>query len=120
MLKNKMGEGVGPYRVWAKEGGYPGLAMSRSIGDLNGKKLGIIPNPGIMEYDLNNNVKYIVVASDGVWEFLSNENVKDVGNKYYLNKDPNGFCHEIVKDAYKLWKENGITVDDITAIAAYF
>ena len=33
-LKNKMGEGVGPYRVWAKEGGYPGLAMSRSIGDL--------------------------------------------------------------------------------------
>ena len=119
-LKNKMGEGVGPYRVWAKEGGYPGLAMSRSIGDLNGKKLGIIPNPGIMEYDLNNNVKYIVVASDGIWEFLSNENVKDVGNKYYLNKDPNGFCHEIVKDAYKLWKENGITVDDITAIAAYF
>ena len=30
-LKNKNGEGVGPYRFWAKEGGYPGLAMSRSI-----------------------------------------------------------------------------------------
>ena len=119
-LKNKMGEGVGPYRVWAKEGGYPGLAMSRSIGDLIGKKLGIIPNPGILEYDLNKNVKYIVVASDGIWEFLTNENVKDVGNKFYMNNDPNGFCHEIVKDAFKVWKENGVCVDDITAIAAYF
>ena len=119
-LKNKMGEGVGPYRVWVKEGGYPGLAMSRSIGDLIGKKLGVIPNPGILEYDLNKNVKYIVVASDGIWEFLSNENVRDIGKKYYMDNNPNGFCHEIVKYSYKLWKENGICVDDITAITAFF
>ena len=119
-LKNKNGEGIGPYRVWAKEGGYPGLAMSRSIGDLIGKKLGVIPNPGILEYDLNESVKYIVVASDGIWEFLSNENIKDFGNKFYSEKNPNGFCHEIVKCAYKLWKENGISVDDITTIAAFF
>ena len=119
-LKNKLGEGVGPYRVWAKGEGYPGLAMSRSIGDLVGKKLGVIPNPGILEYDLTKNVKYIVVASDGIWEFLSNEMVKEAGKKYYKNNNPNGFCHEIVKVAYKIWKENGITVDDITAIAAFF
>ena len=119
-LKNKNGEGVGPYRVWAKEGGYPGLAMSRSIGDLIGKKLGVIPNPGILEYELNENVKFIVVASDGIWEFISNEIVMNIGKQFYKDKNPNGFCHEIVKDAYKLWKENGITVDDITAIAAFF
>ena len=35
------------------------------------KKLGVIPNPGILEYELNKDVKYIVVASDGIWEFLS-------------------------------------------------
>jgi serine/threonine protein phosphatase PrpC len=119
-LKNKMGEGVGPYRVWAKEGGYPGLAMSRSIGDLVGKKLGVIPNPGILEYELNKDVKYIVVASDGIWEFLSNENVKEIGKKYYKDKNPNGFCHELVKTSYKIWKENGVTVDDITAVVAFF
>ena len=119
-LKNKLGEGVGPYRVWAKEGGYPGLAMSRSIGDLVGKGLGVIPNPGILEFDLNKNAKFIVVASDGIWEFLSNENVRDIGKKYYKENNPNGFCHEIVKCSYKLWKNNGIVVDDITAIAAFF
>ena len=69
-LKNKMEEGVGPYRVWAKEGGYPGLAMSRAIGDLIWKKLDKIPNPGILEYELNKNVKYILVLSIGIWEFL--------------------------------------------------
>ena len=119
-LKNKNGEGVGPYRVWVKEGGYPGLAMSRSIGDLIGKKLGVIPNPGILEYDLNESVKFIVVASDGIWEFISNEIVRNIGKQFYKDKNPKGFCQEIVKDAYKLWKENGITVDDITAIAAFF
>ena len=119
-LKNKNGEGVGPYRVWVKEGGYPGLAMSRSIGDLIGKKLGVIPNPGILEYDLNESVKFIVVASDGIWEFISNEIVRNIGKQFYNDKNPKGFCQEIVKDAYKLWKENGITVDDITAIAAFF
>ena len=35
-IKNELGEGVGPYRVWKRGEGYPGLAMSRSIGDLNG------------------------------------------------------------------------------------
>ena len=119
-LKNKNGEGVGPYRVWVKDGGYPGLAMSRSIGDLIGKKLGVIPNPGILEYDLNESVKFIVVASDGIWEFISNEIVRNIGKQFYKDKNPKGFCQEIVKDAYKLWKENGITVDDITAIAAFF
>ena len=70
-MKNELGEGVGPYRVWARDGDYPGLAMSRSIGDLKGKHLGIIPDPGILEYDLCDKSKYIVVCSDGVWEFLS-------------------------------------------------
>ena len=119
-LKTKNGEGVGPYRVWKQGEGYPGLAMSRSIGDLIGKKIGVIPNPGILEYDLNESVKFIVVCSDGVWEFLENDNVKNIGIKYYKKKDPNGYCHELVKNSYKLWKENGICVDDITAVAAFF
>ena len=35
----------GPYRVWAFGESYPGLAMSRSIGDMDAKKIGVIPNP---------------------------------------------------------------------------
>jgi integrin-linked kinase-associated serine/threonine phosphatase 2C len=42
-LKNN-GEFVGPYRVWADEEG-PGIAMSRTLGDLQGKKIGLISEP---------------------------------------------------------------------------
>jgi serine/threonine protein phosphatase PrpC len=57
-IKDELGEGVGPYRVWARGQDYPGLAMSRSIGDLNAKNIGTIPNPGILEYNLSKNTKY--------------------------------------------------------------
>ena len=119
-IKNEVGEGVGPYRVWKSGEGYPGLAMSRSIGDLNGKKIGVIPNPGIVEYQLNENSKYIVVCSDGVWEFLNNESVKNIGNKYYRENNPSGFCHELINTSLCLWEKNDIVIDDITAVVAFF
>ncbi len=119
-MKNEMGEGVGPFRVWALDGNYPGLAMSRSIGDLKGKKIGVIPDPGILEYDLCENTKYIVACSDGVWEFLNNDEVKEIGKKYYAKNDPSGFCHELVDQSLNLWEANDIVVDDITAVVAFF
>jgi len=119
-IKNELGEAVGPFRVWKRGEGYPGLAMSRSIGDLNGKKIGIIPNPGIIEYLIEEKSKYIVVCSDGVWEFLNNENVKEIGEKYYVENNPSGFCHDLVNTSFSLWEKNDIVIDDITAVVAFF
>ena len=119
-MKDELGEDVGPYRVWARDGDYPGLAMSRSIGDLKGKHLGIIPDPGILEYDLCEKTKYIVVCSDGVWEFLTNENVKDIGKQFYMENNPSAYCHELINQSLNLWEENDIVVDDITAVVAFF
>ena len=53
--------------------------MSRSIGDLHGKKIGIIPDSDITEYEINDSTKFIVVCSDGVWEFLNNEIIINLG-----------------------------------------
>ena len=119
-LKNEFGEGIGPYRVWKKGKDYPGLAMSRSLGDFKGKEIGVIPDPGILEYDLNKSTKYIIACSDGVWEFLNNETVMNMGKKYYLNNDAVEFSHELVDKAYKAWEKNDRIVDDITAVIAFF
>ena len=118
--KNSFGEGIGPYRVFAPGEDYPGLAMSRSIGDLDGKNLGIISEPGIIEYNINGNTKYVVLCSDGVWEFLTNEHVKDVGKEFYLSNNPNGFCQELITQSVIEWQGNDSLIDDITAIALYF
>ena len=57
--------------------------MSRSIGDLKGKTVGVIAEPGILEYDLKETTKIIVIASDGVWEFLKNEDIVEIGKNFY-------------------------------------
>ena len=119
-LKDEDGEGIGPYRVWVKGKDYPGLAMSRSIGDLKGKTIGVIPDPGIYEYDINKSTKYIIVCSDGVWEFLNNEIVMNIGKKYYLENNAAEFCHELVDKALKEWEDRESIVDDITAVVAFF
>jgi serine/threonine protein phosphatase PrpC len=43
----KFGYSSGPYRVFLKTHNYPGLAMSRSIGDFIAASVGVICDPGI-------------------------------------------------------------------------
>ena len=116
----KYGDGIGPYRVWAKNKDYPGLAMSRSIGDFNGKNIGIIPDPEIIECNLTIYSKYIVICSDGVWEFLNNEDIMNFGKKYYLEHNPRGFCKELIDYSTNLWKKEDVVVDDITVVTVFF
>ena len=119
-MKDELGEGCGPYRVWVKGKDYPGLAMSRSIGDLKGKEVGVIPNPGILEYDLNNSTRFVIACSDGVFEFINNRTVMELGKKYFLKNDVSAYCHELVSQALIEWETNDNIVDDITAVVAFF
>lgn len=51
--------------------------MSRSIGDLVANSVGVSPEPEFYELDLSEDDKFLVLASDGVWEFISNETVRN-------------------------------------------
>ena len=114
------GEEGGPFRVWAYGEEYPGLAMSRSIGDLDAKKIGVIPNPQIVEYTICSESKYMMVASDGIWEFISNEEAMRIGNKFYLRNDASGLCKELYEKSLNLWLKEDCVVDDITLIVVFF
>ena len=59
-------------RVWVKGEKFPGIAISRTLGDEVAKSVGVICTPEFIEKNITNNC-YIVVASDGLWEFFSNE-----------------------------------------------
>jgi len=111
---------AGPPRVWGVGKNYPGLAMSRSLGDFKGKKYGIISLPEIIEVNLDENVNYIVICSDGVWEFLSNENVAEIVMPFYKKDDPDGACKALIKKSTEWWNQEDIVVDDITAIVVFF
>ena len=116
---NNYGQKEGIYKVWIKGENYPGLALSRSIGDIKAKKYGVIAEPGITEYDLCQSTKYITICSKGVWKFLSNENVKNLGKKNYLENNSSEFCHKIIDYSVFLWKQNENFIDDITVIVVF-
>ena len=98
---------------------YPGLAMSRSIGDMIASSVGVICDPGkiqfnfkilfifleILEYEVRDYTRYIVIASDGIWEFLDNNRVMTVVNSFYNKNDPEGACNALIKEATQWWEK---------------
>ena len=84
-IKNEIGEDIGPFLIFEKDkdSGLPGIPMSRSIGDLNAKKLGVIFDPEIFKYDLKEEDKIIVFGTDGFWKYLNNDEVIKIVGDYY-------------------------------------
>jgi serine/threonine protein phosphatase PrpC len=68
----------GPVRVWCNDQDLPGLSMSRSVCDVLGKRAGVSSAPDFYSYTLNAEDAYIVIASDGLWEFINAVDVADV------------------------------------------
>jgi protein phosphatase 2C len=93
-----------------------GLAVSRSIGDRDVKNAGIGQVIAVPEYDsveLTKNNRFFVMASDGLWDTLSNEKVIDeVQSKYEKNSAE--YIAEYLAD---LAIEKG-SKDNITVIVA--
>ena len=109
--------GIGPLRVWIKGKEYPGIAMSRSLGDLVSKEIGVIGEADINVYDIDSTCLGIVIASDGVWDNMSNEEVREI---FIKGNEESKIAEEIEeksKGRYINRKEN---VDDISVIVIKF
>ena len=113
------GAPVGPARVWLKKEDMPGLAMSRSLGDRVAASVGCIAVPEILELRLTEQDKFIVLASDGVFEFLSNEDIVKLVIPYWKVQDPEGAVDLIERKAVTHWTEEEEVIDDITSICIF-
>jgi serine/threonine protein phosphatase PrpC len=134
-LTDNAGNKIGPYRVWKKHANSPGLAMSRSIGDMIAKNIGVISEPVCTNYNRVPGDLFIVIGSDGVWDAMDNE---DVGTfvEYYrrkcktnVNSPPLGcdvsfqntciaqiLCEEARLRWYTIVEEEDVMIDDISCI----
>ena len=104
-FKSDENEDVGPARVWLHDEDIPGLAMSRSIGDTVAAKVGVTFLPEIHQYKLTKNDKFIIIATDGIWEFISSEHAVQVVSKYWLSGDCDSATDELVRLATNFWEE---------------
>lgn len=132
---NSKGEPYGPYRVFQKTKPIPGLAMSRSLGDVAGKQVGVISDPIIEFFPLVNfKDQFLVIASDGVWDTMNNEDVSNFvetfrnkclnrvveHNDFEICEDNSTVARILAEEARFRWlgqcMEQDVLIDDISVI----
>jgi serine/threonine protein phosphatase PrpC len=96
----------------------PGLAMSRSIGDDIAASVGVHATPEVTAVPLLPKHKFMIVASDGVWEFLTSEDA--VAIVVQCNGNAEKAAAELCARSFREWRAEEEVVDDITAVVVYF
>ena len=106
----------GPQRVWLGNMDIPGLAMARSLGDTIAHSAGVISEPEIRVETIDpEKMAFLVVASDGLWEFMTDQDVVDqvaAGQ----GKAPQQLVGELVETANQLWLKE----EEVRALSHFF
>ena len=82
------------------------ITLSRSIGDHKLKGNGLISIPHIKKYDLSFSDKYCIIASDGVWDVLSEDVIFNFANQC---KNYNELGKKIVDESINLGSQDNIS-----------
>ena len=105
-------------RIWVKNKPYPGLAISRSIGDYIGKKIGIISVPTFICKKIDDRSKFIILGSDGFWDVMDYYEIINIVKPFLNSGNPEKASKILVEKAKKNWKKIGER-DDITVIVIF-
>ena len=104
--------------------------MSRSLGDTVAHTVGVSSKPECFEVTLEAKHRCLILASDGLWEFLESQDVVDM--IYAIHKNGGGTdstyapdfaekcINELMKKSHNLWMEEERVVDDTTIVMLVF
>ncbi|KAL4426116.1 hypothetical protein ABPG77_002702 [Micractinium sp. CCAP 211/92] len=106
-----------PPRLWSPCGLFPGTAFTRSIGDTAAEDIGVIPDPEMTATQLGPQHRFAILASDGIWEFISSQQAVDMVARH---DNPYDAAKALVAQAYKLWLQKETRTDDITCVVIFF
>ena len=105
-----------PPRVWCMDHDYPGTAFSRSLGDTVGEDIGVVAEPEILTKEITKGDEMLVIVSDGVFEFLTNQRVIDICAEC---NNPMHACTRLLDESYKQWLHYELRTDDIMCIVLF-
>lgn len=121
---------VARQRVYLDEWPYVGLNMSRSLGDSKLHAVGVSDVPDVTSIFLGDagdageageageaSPQFLVVASDGVWDYTSAKDAATVvGRHLQMGKGAKVAAETLVLLAQESWEAESPDLDDITAI----
>ncbi|XP_038974833.1 probable protein phosphatase 2C 33 isoform X1 [Phoenix dactylifera] len=105
-------------RVWLPNNDSPGLAMARAFGDFCLKDFGLISVPEISYRHITKRDEFIVLATDGVWDVLSNKEVVDIVSSAPARSSA---AHSLVESAVGVWRLKYPTskIDDCAVVCLF-
>ncbi|CAA3019607.1 probable protein phosphatase 2C 33 [Olea europaea var. sylvestris] len=105
-------------RVWLPNSDSPGLAMARAFGDFCLKEFGLISVPEISYRRITDKDEFIVLATDGIWDVLSNEEVVDIVGSCSTRSYA---ARMLVESAVRAWRSKYPTskVDDCAVVCLF-
>ena len=111
----------GPEKIFLKNSDIPGLTMSRSFGDNLAHTIGVINIPEIKSYEYTGGEKFIVIATDSIWQYIDSDECVEIIKEFYeKNLDAIGALNSLVTEAIKRWKKEENKIEDITAVVIFF
>jgi serine/threonine protein phosphatase PrpC len=117
--KDEFGNKTGIARIWKKDGGNIGLALTRSFGDEILSKIGVICEPEVKEFILGKDDKFIIIGTDGLWEYITSQECVEIVKEFYLKSDIQGAINYLFKESAKRWITEQDVIDDITIILIF-
>uniref|UniRef100_A0A1S3ZI30 protein-serine/threonine phosphatase n=2 Tax=Nicotiana tabacum TaxID=4097 RepID=A0A1S3ZI30_TOBAC len=105
-------------RVWLPNSDSPGLAMARAFGDFCLKDFGLISVPEISYRRLTGKDEFIVLATDGIWDVLSNDEVVKI---IASTSSHSSAARSLVEAAVRAWRTKYPTskVDDCAVVCLF-
>jgi serine/threonine protein phosphatase PrpC len=94
--------------------------MTRSLGDFVAKTVGVTCDPEIKVFsNLTENDRVVVIASDGIWDRIPNEEMAGVLKEYYEKRDPEGAANNLIRLSVERWQRDHGMIDDITIVIIF-
>ncbi|KAL4295236.1 hypothetical protein GQ457_12G008230 [Hibiscus cannabinus] len=105
-------------RVWNPDEDCPGLAMTRAFGDFCLKNYGVSSVPVVSYRRLTSTDEFIVLATDGVWDVLTNKEVVTIVDSV----KPRSTAAKVLVDyAVQAWRSRcpGSEIDDCAVVCLF-
>ncbi|KAJ0988979.1 hypothetical protein J5N97_007335 [Dioscorea zingiberensis] len=105
-------------RVWLPNTDSPGLAMARALGDFCLKDFGLISVPEISYRRLTKKDEFVVLATDGIWDVLTNKEVVDIVASAPTRSIAS---RSLVESAIRAWRSKYPTskIDDCAVVCLF-
>ena len=102
-------------KVYARARTYPGLPITRSLGDVLAHHIGVTSEPSVVIRNLDSSEKFLTIATDGIWRYFNPTDIGEIVAESVLD-GYGASCDLITSKVYDLCVESGKDPDDATII----